>query len=208
MSNRSINMLITGLGLAITVLSGCNGNIYTKRISKGELSKEGRIKGIIHYPQKLFYEVSVTTIRKNEKGEVIGWATDKPTISSYCKPITGIKLVTRPDFNDPINTYYDPAWLEAYKFSATFSPDGTTLTSIGSDSAPDRGQTILNLTSAAANVAKGIVALEFDDSLFPCNEGSVVINIVDYKTGMEAIREGRLESLKKVPMYPLNEAVD
>jgi hypothetical protein len=186
------------------LLSGCNGNIYTKKLNQGTLSEElskGKIKGIIHYPQKLFYEISVTSIRKNEKGEVVGWAVDTPSPdpskNTHCEPITQFKLVTRSDFDDPRNTYYDSAWLETYKFNATLSPDGTTLIAIGSESSPDRGQTILNLTSAAANVAKsGIVPLLQLSNYPPCNDGSVVVNIVDYKTGKEAIKKGDLESLK------------
>ncbi len=63
----------------------------------------------------------------------------------------------------------------------TLNADGT-LQVVGSESSPDRGQTLANLTSAAvsgAKIAGGVPAAAL--GLPPCNDGAVVLDVIPYK---------------------------
>lgn len=181
----------------ITLTSGCTGHILTKNLTPDEVSAvEGKFKGVIYYPQGLFYEISKTTIRKDETGKIIGWATEKEGTSKYCKPLEQYKLITRTDFTRPKLISYKPGVLDAYKFGVTLSSDGNTLIGVTSESSPDRGQTFSNLTSAAVNGAKVAAAtvVVYDS----CNDGFVVIKYKSYDE-WEAGDDGNLKKRVKNP---------
>jgi hypothetical protein len=159
------------------LLAGCTGTIKTEPLTAGqELSN--KLEGIVYYPLARFYELTATTVTKDDKGITTHWYSN-----GTCVPVIQSRLVVRPDYNHPRLIKYDHGYLENYKFSVTLGADGGLL-SAGSESAPDRGQTLSNLAGAALNGAKtggfAAAAAKSPTKEVPaCNDGPVVF---DYKT--------------------------
>lgn len=166
-----------GVLFLIGLTVGCTGTIVTKNLTPAEVSKTGaEFNGVISYSQSLFYETYQTTIRKDEKGNVIAWEVETDS-NKKCTPITQRKIAIRTDYDHPRLISYDHGILEGYTFSVNLTGDGA-LQSVNSVAVPDRGQTLSNLSSVAVNAAMIPVAsaVEFP----PCNDGAVIIDIKPY----------------------------
>jgi hypothetical protein len=105
-------------------------------------------KGIYVYPQINVIDVYKYTKAVDKNGDVIGESgTSKPCIEHRED-----KYEVRTDYNaTPVRIWYDSAFLEQFKFSATLNNGA--LASINTESTPDRGETLKNLASAAKDAA-------------------------------------------------------
>ncbi|MBS3953555.1 MAG: hypothetical protein KGZ88_11450 [Methylomicrobium sp.] len=136
-----MNTKKAAFALIFLSLTGCSGTLYTV---KGNTKEEG----VYTYPQITVIDVYEYTTFTNKDGEVLARKDGTPK----CKPKYEDKIVVRTDYNaPPLRIYYDSALLEQFKFSVTLK-DGV-LESVNTESTPDRGETLKNLTSAAKDAA-------------------------------------------------------
>lgn len=162
-------------------LGGCTGTIKTEPLTAGQ-EVTGKHEGVAYFPLARFYERTATTVTKDEKGNTTHWYSN-----GTCVPVIQSRLVVRPDYDHPRLIKYDHGYLENYKFSVTLGADGGLL-SAGSESAPDRGQTVSNLAGAALNGAKtggfAVAAAKTPTKEIPaCNDSPVVFEYKIYSPG-------------------------
>jgi len=80
----------------------------------------------------------------------------KKTETNNCRPALTRKIVSVVDYNHPFAVAYEHGLLESYTFAVTLNSDGVLL-SVNTQSTPDQGKTLGNLTTAASTAA-GIMA--------------------------------------------------
>lgn len=139
--------------------SGCSGHLYTvENAKKLECCKDQGdfYEGVRIYPPAAFYEVTWLTGVVNDKGELTHTASGKDP--KKCWPQAKRELVVRPDYSKTMQLVYKPGFLETNKFGVELK-DGV-LVKVNTESAPDKGETLKNLTGAAAEAAK-MAALPF-----------------------------------------------
>lgn len=83
--------------------------------------------------------------------------TYKGSGAKHCEPKIGIKQVVRGDYEHPYQLYYDPGLLEKYTFKSEFEQG--ILKSLNTDSTPDRGETLKNIATVVAEIAKVATAV-------------------------------------------------
>ncbi len=126
------------------LLCGCNGQIYhgpanLDRPPFDPAGSDPEEAGIIYYPRVQILKTTTTTAINKSTGR--------------CETTEADDIITVADTTRPQRMYYRPAWLEAYKFSASLNADGT-LASVGTESTPDQGNTVKNLASGLSSVAE------------------------------------------------------
>jgi hypothetical protein len=77
---------------------------------------------------------------------------DGKFISTICRHVLVQKMISITDYEHPVEIWYDAGLLEANKFSVQLN--NSVFTAVNSESTPDQGKTLLNLTEAAGNLAK------------------------------------------------------
>jgi hypothetical protein len=138
---------IPSLILTGALLVGCNGEIHSKLWTPDALreamsGKDG-IKGVIGYfPRSL--------IETDEFTQVVD--KDGKFVTSDCNRVAIQKVTAVADEVHPIQTWYEPGLLEANQFGVQWAAG--IYTAVNSQSSPDQGKTLANLSSAAANFAK------------------------------------------------------
>lgn len=172
------------LTISALMMVGCTGTLYTVKDAKLKVKKDGAyLKGVTAYPPRLFVEVYETTAYI-DKGKILrtAAATDP---EKKCTPLPKHTVVTKPDYNAPYQIFYDPGFLESNKFGVGLK-DGM-LTAVNTESIPDRGETLKNITSAAANVAGIVSPTLVADEIIACNDRPVLLEVLPYDdwTGME-----------------------
>ncbi len=167
--------------------NACSGHLYSRALDSKALTSQKKIDGIISYPSKTLIEVYKKTSFINKKGELV--ANESGSAGKKCVPQLERKVVVRPDYNKPIQIFYEPGILENNEFGVTLK-DGV-LTGVNTKSQPDRGQTLTNLGSAATSFG-GIAGLGA-----PLVAGSLACNATPL---LEGIYEApKVESWSKVP---------
>jgi hypothetical protein len=164
--------------LIALAVSGCNGQLYhgpagsvDEPFNATDASKNVDEPGIVYFPRVPVLKTSTTTKLNKDTGK--------------CDRATTYDIVTVADTTNPQKLYYQAAWLETYKFSATLAADGTLLT-VGTESTPDQGNTFKNVAggiSSLATAASGLGALSvidpkikalLDKAAVTCTEGTAV----------------------------------
>lgn len=165
--------LVAGL-IAVLGLPGCTGSVKVEKLS---LPDDGAInnpiEGVVHYPLAYFVEVSATNTLVSKDGKVLGRAVDRT-----CQPIRSEKLVLRGDLANPYRIYYKPGLLENNKFGVQLAQG--VLTAVNTESQPDRGQTLTNLTGAAASIPPAFFPQAIAAGV-ACNQGTTFIELRPYK---------------------------
>jgi hypothetical protein len=168
---------VIGFIIIFVILEGCTGKVITTNLTSTDVNKQDRkFKGIIYYLPALFKEESETTIRLDDKGLIVATALGKG--DKQCIPVKLIKLVVYADYQNPKLMSYDHGILEAYTFNVNLNGNGT-LSAVATESTPDRGETLKNLTEAAGNVAK-LAAFQQSPKKKPCTDGVIVTGISPY----------------------------
>lgn len=151
-------------------LVGCSGHVYTVPTPVLDPDTK-RYKGVLAYFPVNFMEISWTTAVLEEKtNKVLRTSTGKTT-ETKCTPRIQYKQVIRGDYDRPYLLFYDPGFLEKYNFKAEF--DQGVLKSVGVDSAPDRGETLKNLATAAGEAGKAATP-KFLPEEVPCTHEPVL----------------------------------
>lgn len=170
---------------AVTIscgLIGCSGHVYTVHNPVGNSSIKAddcsltvtdtacKFEGVVAYHPANFIEISYTTSvlktktnpqpggqsPKTEKTTEVE-RTYKGTGSQKCEPQMVVKQVIRGDYEHPYQLYYNPGFLEKYTFKSEFEQG--VLKSLNTDSTPDRGETLKNIVTAAADAAKMVTTM-------------------------------------------------
>ena len=127
--------------LVSLLLNACSGDLYTVKDGVEE-------KGVFIHPQMHVIDVYKLTKAIDKKGDVIAELGGTPSCVADYKE----EIVVRTDYaSKPMRLFYDSAFLEQFKFSATLK-DGV-LESVNMESTPDRGETLKNIASAAKDAA-------------------------------------------------------
>jgi len=152
--------------LAALAVAGCSGEIVMSPLDRATLgnptvttdiangaSLDAGYHGLLVYLPTQVLEVDQFT-------QVQKLAPDGKTVllSGDCTVQPTQKVVTVVDRTHPYLLQYRHGLLETYTFAATLTSDGA-LASINTQSTPDQGKTLANLSSAAAT-AGGITKLE------------------------------------------------
>lgn len=106
-------LVLGALGL---VVSGCSGDIETRKLSDKEMTDtEHWVSGVIIYQPALFVEItSKTTLIQN--GKLRGSSADNPPA---CVPVQSEKTVALPDLKNPYQIRYDPGLFDSNTFGVT-----------------------------------------------------------------------------------------
>ena len=144
-----------------TALAGCSGTVKMTPLPPGTLASDYEAgtdeAGIIVYRAMPIVEVDEFTQATVPDTSKAG-AT---LVTGDCDPVLSRKVVTIADTEHPYRLHYDHGLLETYTFGATLNGDGI-LVGINTQSTPDQGKTIQNLTSAAASGATILKATRFE----------------------------------------------
>lgn len=115
--------------VAITLLSGCSGTLYTVVNPNIPTDKEAKIKGVIFYNTINVIELYETTSLVDENsGNLLGSSPEK------CTPDKQIKFSTRTNYERPSLIVYEPGLLEKNKFGVTL--DKGVLSGVNTESSP------------------------------------------------------------------------
>lgn len=154
-------------------LFGCSGRVVTTPISSLNLANNSPFNGIVVKEKRWYKKTFTNHLYKNSNGEI----TTKCTPNVYSD---NIELAT-PAFI----VQYKHGFLESYKFNLELNEDGS-LKLFGSESTPDKGETLKNLVTAAkdaATIAAPVSAAKNSSdktSTIPplpdCNEGDETID--------------------------------
>lgn len=115
--------------LAIWLLSGCSGTLYTVVNPDLPDAGEKRIKGVIVHRTINVIELYKTTVLIDKSS-----GNQKGVAPEDCTPEKKIKFSTRADYSNPSVIVYEPGFLETNKFSVAF--DKGVLSSINTESTP------------------------------------------------------------------------
>ena len=152
--------------LAALAVAGCSGEIVMSPLDQATLGSPTVTSNIANassldagYHGLLVY-LPTQVLEVDEFTQVQKTAADGKTIllSGDCDHVTTQKVVTVVDRTRPYLLQYHHGFLETYTFAATLTSDGA-LASINTQSTPDQGKTLANLSSAAST-AGGIAKLE------------------------------------------------
>lgn len=119
--------------IAIFILNGCSGNVYTVKNPIIESNK--KVLGIPFYGYKIQEKtVLLDRIRNPKTGEITHSMYESESSKKYCKPDKRIDKIPVADYSQLYYIYYDPAFFESSKFGVTLEKG--MLTSINSESTP------------------------------------------------------------------------
>ena len=156
--------LIVPLLAALTV-AGCSGEIVMSPLDRTTLGNPAVTSDVANstslnggYHGLLVY-LPTQVLEVDEFTQVQKVASDGKTmlLSGECTHTLTQKVVTVVDRTHPYLLQYHHGFLETYTFAATLTSDGA-LASINTQSTPDQGKTLANLSSAAST-AGGITKL-------------------------------------------------
>ena len=138
---------LVSLPLVVLFLSGCNGSVHSRlwnpaALSQQMMTKDG-VPGVIGYMPKSVLETDEFTQVLDKDGKFV---------TADCNPVKIQKVTTVADQTNPIQIWYESGILEASQFGVQWS--GGVFTAVSSQSSPDQGKTISNISSAASNFAK------------------------------------------------------
>lgn len=164
-------MRLPAAALSLVILGalfGCTGEVRTKLLTPQQLETEmrqpGGIKGVFGYYNRTVIEVDEPTSLTDNKGQ---------PVPGTCHKVPTQKVVTLTDQDHPYEVWYRHGILEANQFSVQFN--NSVFTAINSQSTPDQGKTLSNLTSAATSLlgaaAKGITPPGAPVPQADCNAG-------------------------------------
>ena len=160
--------------IAVIGTSACSGKIKTENLNANEYQKEGyKVDGVVIYPSALFKEISSKRTLVDGSGVMKGTADN-----GDCTPVSYGKIVQMPDYSRPQRIYYEPGIFESNSFGVGI--DHGQLTSVNSQTNPDRGQTAQNLANTLGAVIAATATLSVrkekraEGPKAACNEGTVV----------------------------------
>jgi len=118
--------------LAVILLSGCSGKVYTV---KDPQFIEGKTEGVIFYGYKpVDKKVLFDRIRHPKTGDITHSMYEAPGSSKYCAPNVIIKKVVEADYSTVYSVKYEPGLFETNKFGVVL--ENGTLKSVNSESTP------------------------------------------------------------------------
>ena len=145
--------------LAALVTASCTGTVEMTPLPPDKLETHYEAgtseAGIIVYRAMPIVEVDAF-VQANIPDPSKAGAT---ILTSDCDRVLTRKIVTVADTAHPYRLHYEHGFLEAYSFGATLNGDGI-LTAINTQSTPDQGKTLQNLTSAASTATSVFKVLE------------------------------------------------
>ena len=131
----------------IFALCACNGMIKSKLWTQENFvnaaSTNQVFDGIFGYYQRPVLEVDEMTQLSDKDGKFV---------TALCKHVMVQSVKNIMDYEHPVQIWYEPGLLEANKFSVQLN--NSMYTAVNSESTPDQGKTLLNLSEAAGNLAK------------------------------------------------------
>jgi len=120
--------------VAISLLAGCSGTLYTVVNPNIPDNEEKKVKGVIVYGTINVIELYKTTVLIDKAS-----GNQKGVAPNDCTPEKKIKFSTRADYGNPSIIVYEPGFLETNKFGVTL--DKGVLSGVNTESNPSAALT-------------------------------------------------------------------